>query len=341
MSTSSGSELKDFPPVDSAFPRPPAEPAPKAATLGPFFAILLVLAVVRVAVILIDIPTRAVWSASAVVSVVFVATPILALFRGAAFPWNVKRALAMLAGGALTQFAIDFLLRSLHVHSALVGGSMMAVAQTGLICWCLGLGALVATAVKDRNMLVPIAVFLALFDFWLVFVPEGFAGQEAHGSQETLRRVAYQVPQFGHAESLAYIGPADFLFLAMFFVALFRFHMRTKATSKAMIPTLVLYLLTVLVFGNVQIGPITLGALPALIPIGAVVLAVNWREFRLTRDELIATGLIAALGVGLVAWRMNAPPPPPPPETQAGPLPPGSAPRPKAPPGSRERLQQV
>jgi hypothetical protein len=180
----------------------------------------------------------------------------------------------------------------------------------------MGVGAGLACLLKDRNMLLPIAAFLALFDMWLVFAPEGVVGKIARGNQESLAKVAYTIPRIadsqaepgaaphGFAQAFAFVGPADLLFLAMFFVALYRFEMRTKVTLRAMIPVLIAYLAVVIFLKDAWIGPIRLAALPALLPIGLTVLWVNRREFKLLPDERNITIALLALGIPFVAWRI-------------------------------------
>lgn len=268
------------------------------------------LAALRLIIGLLPIPIRFLPLSTIIVSIIFVVTPIAALFAAAAYPWQRRTAFVAIVMGAGTQFLVQFVLK--NKFDPLTSGVLTALGQIGLIGWCLGLGALLVTALKDKNMILPIAVFLGLFDIWLVFVPEGIAGQVARGNQEPLKSIAYSVPkpaaevQGGFAAPMLYIGPADFLFMAMFFVALYRFKMRTRRTGVAMAPTMAAYLLTVLIFSDVSIGPIRLGALPALVPIGLVVLGVNWREFDMTKEEKQTTVAILILGILLLAWRFWA-----------------------------------
>lgn len=301
--------------------------ATRSRNLIPFVVVLACLAALRVLVGLVALPIASLPAASVIVSIVFVASPILALYRAADWEWTPMRSIVMIVVGVFVQAAFAFIARSMG--SPLAFGIYLAISQTGLIVWCGGLGALLATILKDRNVIVPLAIFLALFDIWLVFVPEGFVHQQVVvGPARVLRDLGYQVPapqkvsQGGHAQALAYVGPADFLFLMMFFVALFKFDMRTRQTLAAIIPTLAAYLLVVLLAGNVEIGPIRLGALPALLPIGVVVLLVNARQFKMNRDEKIATALVLILGIALVSWRMAVQP------KQTAPLPQSAPSRP-------------
>jgi hypothetical protein len=274
-----------------------------------FLLALLANCVLYLAVGFLVVPIGLVRPVSLVVSVFAVALPITALYFGASAPRKWFQWLILGAFGAALQFGLSSTLPAMR--NPLELGIVFAISQAGLIVWCLGLGGLLASCIRDKNLLLPLAAFLAIFDFWLVFVPEGPVGKIARGNQKALSQMAYHIPNVshvshgGHAASLAYVGPADFMFLGMFFVALFRFKMRTTTTFYAILPVLAAYLLTVLIAGNVHIGPISLGAMPALIPIGATVLIVNWREFNLTRDEKLSSALIVILGIGVVIWRMS------------------------------------
>ena len=273
------------------------------------FALLLVLnSVLYLVIARVDVPLRLLYPADVVVSILFVSLPIFALYAGANFSWRWAHALGAIAGGVAIQAGLSVLAE--NTPSAPIVNAAVSFGQAGLILWCMGLGAFIACMLKDRNLILPISVFLALFDVWLVLVPEGLVGQILREHPEQVSKVMYHVPQVGsiahggRVADLAYIGPADFVFLAMFFVALYRFQMRTRATFYAIVPVLAAYMLLVLVAGNVHLGSVPLRALPALLPIGAVVLLVNWPEFKLTRDEKLSTLVIGLIAFALVSWRM-------------------------------------
>jgi hypothetical protein len=212
---------------------------------------------------------------------------------------------------------------------------LIAVAQGALACWCVGLGALLATLVKEKNIILPIAIFLAAYDFFLVLTPWGFTQALLKVAQPVFRKVAAQIPAVtsapthGVAAPQAYVGMADLVFLAMFFIALFRFRMRTRETLFAVIPALVVYLLIVLFFGDVSLFGFSLSALPALVPIGLAVLLVNWREFQLSRDEKLSTVVLAVLAIGFLVFAATRPKPSTLPKS-----PPGPSQRATAPAGS-------
>lgn len=281
--------------------------------LNLFGLTLVVLAVMRIAVGFVAVPAPVLAMANVVATVLFMVLPILALFAGAGHRWDLKQAVALVVLGALVQAGCHELIKTAATPG--VAGLLDTVGQSGLVVWCMGAGAALACLLKDRNMLLPIAVFLALFDTWLVFAPEGLVSRALHGAPAPvdLKSVALEIPALaaqnappanGLAQNLAYVGPADLLFLGMFFVALYRFSMRPRATFLAIVPVLVLYLAVVLRFPDVWIGPIRLAALPALLPIGLTVLWTNRREFRLARDERIITWGLLGLGIPFVAWRI-------------------------------------
>jgi hypothetical protein len=277
---------------------------------------MLALVALRIVIGFVAIPVPVLTVVVLAVSVLFVAAPIYGLFRAASAPWNWKRAAIFLVGGLVVWAGLAAV--AARVASPLWSGLSLAVAQQALVVWCLGIGALLALLLRDRNMLLPVAIFLALFDLWLVLSPMGLVNQSVvQGSGEALANVAYQVPApqrvsgGGKAAPLAYVGPADYLFLSMFFVCLFRFGMRIRETFRWSVPVLALYLLVVLLFGWVRIGPIALGALPALVPIGLVVLIVNRGEFRLGRDERLATWVLTLGGGAFVIWSIFGVPAPP------------------------------
>lgn len=239
-----------------------------------------------------------------VVSVAFVALPIYGLFQAAAHPWSPKPAWLLLVGGALIHAAAAFLLRAMPPFG-LPSVIVEALGQVGLSGWTLGLGVLVAMLIKDKNMILPIAVFLAGFDMFLVFSPMGPTAKIIEAQPEVFQSIAMSVPAprpmgpeapTGAAvQPMAFVGPADLFFVTTFFVCLYRFKMRVAATARWLVPVMAAYLLVVLL-------PTGLSMLPALVPIGATVLLVNRGEFKLSRDEAIGTALAVGLAIILAGY---------------------------------------
>jgi hypothetical protein len=264
----------------------------------------------------VAVPVPMLDATNTVVTILFMVLPIVALFFGAGHEWDIKFAIAVVIVGVLFHVGGTELVKM--AEGPVAKGVLRAAAQAGLVTWCMGAGAALATLLKDRNMLLPIAAFLALFDMWLVFAPEGFVQKAMSGGNApiSLEAAAYAIPRMfsdsaqdaaiakGYASDLAFVGPADLLFLGMFFVALYKFQMRPKETFRAIAPVLVIYLAIVLKFPDVWLGPIRLSALPALLPIGITVLWVNRKEFKLLPDERAITIGLLALGIPFVVWRI-------------------------------------
>ncbi len=267
--------------------------------LAVFIGILIGLAVLRLAIGWITIPESLLKFANTVSGLLFLGGPLLGLVYGAKAKWTFPLSFACFFIGLVIQVASIFALRSLGPGSGALGGLLNAVAQVGLPLWCSGLGAMIATGVKDRNILIPISIFLIGFDIFLVLSPQGFVKQQLERSPQMFQSMAGQIPAFtagpakGHIEPGAYVGPADFVFLAMFMIALYRFDLRAKETARLIIPVLLVYMLVV-VGWNLP--------LPALVPIGACVLIANGREFSLTKDEKQSTiGLLVVVAL-LLGW---------------------------------------
>ena len=266
-----------------------------------FFAILATMALIRFVLGFVSLPNSALFAVNLTLAVVFMAAAILAEFFGANSKWNLKAALIFLISGVVVHIAFALLS---GLSAGAVSGIANAVAQIGLSSWCVGLGALLGIYLRDKNLLIPVSIFGAAYDFYLVIAPRGApaAGLTRHIVQSAPRvftNIAAQVPAVsshgttGRAIVGSYVGPADLVFLAAFFIIVFRFKMNARLTLAIMAPVLILYMLAVLIFGI---------PLPALVPIGACIVVANWKHFNLKRDEWIATGAVAVLCAAFLTW---------------------------------------
>lgn len=293
---------------------------PSTVNLQIFFMLLAFLAVLRVLIGMVPVreELRVLFQLLAIV--IFVAVPVVALYGASKYPWTTKLGVGFLAGGVAVH--LGFTVLAAYVLKGFPATLAIAIAQAGLVTWCVGLGALVATLFKDRNLIIPVAIFLAAIDFFLVLTPQGWTRQMIQSHPQAVTSVLAQVPKvqtqvkgLAPAPSEALMGPADFMFLAMFFVAMFRFNLRARATLYAVVPVLILYLIMVLTLGDVSLGKVKLNALPAMVPIGLCVLLVNAGEFKMNKEEKLSTALVAALGLGLIAFGMLRPAPAPAPSS--------------------------
>lgn len=248
----------------------------------------------------ISVPQGMVQVGTLLSTVVFVSAPIFALYYAAKYQWTVKRALIFFFVGLALYFGVGFLATHLPKGAVLASSTCAAVAvQCGFPLWCVSLGALLANLLKDKNLLIPVSIFLVAFDFFLTQSSFGPTNQLIKHTN-VLPSIGYAVPAMtsgpaqGKVATFAYIGPADFLFMGMFFVALYRFKMRYRETVYWLIPAILIYLLLAL----------KIPILPLLVPIGLCVLIVNWREFKLNREEKISTLGVVLIVVALIAVGM-------------------------------------
>ncbi len=266
-----------------------------------YFLFIGALAALRVLLGFVSLPESALFAVNLLLAVLFVAAPILAEFFGANSRWSLKWALVFLITGIVVQVAFAYI----AVNSiGILSGVSNAIAQAGLTTWCVGLGALLGMYLRDKNLLIPVSIFGAAYDFYLVIAP---AGAPAAGltrkiiqtAPKVFTSVAAQVPAVtshattGKAVVGSYVGPADLVFLAAFFIVIFRFHMNARKTLMIVTPVLALYMILVLMTGI---------PLPALVPIGACIVIANWKHFNLKRDEWIATAMIALFCAAFLTW---------------------------------------
>ncbi len=276
------------------------KPATKGLSI--FFASLGVITALRVLLALVPFPLELVQPLTILATIIFIALPIFALFRGADYPWSAKLALGFVVGGLVVQFGLVYLIQKLSFIAAVVA---LAVSQAALIAWCVGLGGLLTTKLKDKNLLIPVTIFLGSFDLFLVFAPMGPTKLIMRAAPQLLPSIGYAIPKIVHAPTTApvapyaFVGPADFVFMAMFFIAIYRFDMRARATFYALVPTLLAYLTLSYFFG----------AIPLLPPIAAVVLLVNLGEFKMTKEEKVSTLVVAVICAALLVWAATRPKP--------------------------------
>ena len=267
-----------------------------------FFIVLGVLALIRIGLGFVSMDGTAAIILNLLLAVIFVGVVIVAEFFSANSRWNIKGAVWFLVGGIFAQ--IGFAMLSAF-SSGVLSGLCNAFAQIGLSTWCVGLGALLGIGLRDKNLLIPVSIFGAAYDFYLVIAPAGLAPgagltrNMVQHAPKVFTSIAAQVPSVsphpitGKAIVGSYVGPADLVFLAAFFIIVFRFKMNPRLTIGLIVPVLILYMLAVLMFRI---------PLPALVPIGACILIANWKHFNLKRDEWLATGLVALLCAAFLTW---------------------------------------
>ena len=140
-----------------------------------------------------------------------------------------------------------------------------------LILFAASLGCALSFIIRERNILVPAAVFAALVDYWSV--SWGPLSRVLEEKPEIAAAASVQMPTPVAGEPGTMIGIGDFVFLALFFGALYRFGMNVKGAFWFGYGLLTVSMLVVSTHG---------GALPALVPISiAVVGAVSYTHLTL------------------------------------------------------------
>jgi hypothetical protein len=170
-----------------------------------------------------------------------------------------------------------------------------------LMLAAIGLGCLLSRLIREKNLLVPVVPFAALVDAITVLTPMGFVKQVLERAPRVMEQASVAVMSVPQATSqverivpIVLIGVGDFLFLALYAACLYRFRLRTFATVVGLFFTLWAYLVVVML--GIAI------ALPALVPMAAVVLLVNAREFHLSRQEKWASLLVLVPTLALLVW---------------------------------------
>ena len=168
-----------------------------------------------------------------------------------------------------------------------------------LLLLAVSLGVLVSRLIREIKILLPMGIVLALIDVYVVF-GGGLVMQAQQGSptaQAAMKNLTVSLPAAQktirpNAVPIAVVGFADYLFIALFFACFLRFGIPSRRTFAVLCVTLVAYM----AYGS-QTGT----DLPALVPIAAVIILTNLRQFRYERSEgfaLLYAGLIVAAILG-------------------------------------------
>lgn len=151
-------------------------------------------------------------------------------------------------------------------------------------------GYLLSFILRNPNIILPVAGFAVYMDIWTVMA--GPTGRALERAPHVVQAVSAALPDPGGASAgfapIAYIGPADFIFVAMFLGALTRLKMEPNRTFWILFPALTIGMLAVLT-------GLPIPGLPALVLIGPVSIIANRKHFKLKQDEWIAIAVVGAL----------------------------------------------
>ncbi len=183
--------------------------------------------------------------------------------------------------------------------------ALFALYQTSLyyllLLTAVGLGSVLSRIVREKNLLVPVVPFAAMVDVLTVLAPGGFVKRVMEQAPEVAERasvavtaVPSAVETFEQVVPIVIIGVGDFVFLALYASCLWRFQLRVLPTAIGLFVVLWVYLVMVMV----DLAP----KLPALLPMALVFLAINWREFRLSPQEKLASLVVVSIVIGFIGW---------------------------------------
>ena len=158
-------------------------------------------------------------------------------------------------------------------------------------------GGLVARLVRERNLLLPVAVVAGVVDFWGVYW--GFVAHISQTAPKVVEQFSSAVPTPRGVTLpvpvMSAMGIGDFLFTAIFLGVVVRLGLHVTRTLLGVFLAVLLAPVVLWVVPLFTGKP--LDALPGLPFIGLGVIAANWREFSLTREEKFAL-LWALVAVG-------------------------------------------
>jgi hypothetical protein len=149
------------------------------------------------------------------------------------------------------------------------------------------IGYMVSLRIKDRNLLLPVVMFAASIDFWTVTA--GPVSSVMSRAPEIVKAVSAPIPQAGTGAFVPALmmGMGDPLFMAVVFAAVHRLGLNARRNFVFVLIAMTLAMLAVLM-GLVPY-------LPALVALAVAVVAANWGEFKLTKQEKISTAIVAAV----------------------------------------------
>jgi hypothetical protein len=241
-------------------------------------------------------------------TLVFMALATWVVLRAAALPLRPVVALAWTA--VLLVLFIAVRLSPAFVpalrQSPVAVETVLGISDTLMVLATSMLGLAVSHIIREPNILAPAALFAALADFAVVSL---WIPRVMEVAPQALSTVAVHVPQVGAKPTptglrpIGIIGPADFMFLAFYFACVWRFGMAARATYLWMVIALAAYMIFQSTIASLT--PRLMEAvdmLPGLVPMAVVLVIVNRKHFRFSREEKRAMAVVALLMVGIIAF---------------------------------------
>lgn len=242
------------------------------------------------------IPWRPLLLGVVIPTVLFTLLSLLIIRDMAAFPLRPLQDLL----SALVSLGLWYVVSGLAEHHARFRPLIGAVSGLAFMFGCLFLGRLLALIVRERNILLPVAIMAGLADIFTVFF--GPTGKALESAPKLVEKLSIGIPKVGSAAGaaggaglshIATAGLGDFIFLAFFFVAVWRFGLRPRATFWTILTLLLLGMLGVLLLPWFP-------AVPLLPFIVTGFLLANATVFKLSREEKLNTAVVVLFVLGLL-----------------------------------------
>jgi len=171
-------------------------------------------------------------------------------------------------------------------------------------------GQIIARLIRERALLVPVAIIAGLVDFWGVYwgfvnhvskaAPAAISGM-ATAATESVRiptdvHLPAQLAVFGNINPPQNIGIGDFVFLALFLTCAYRLGFSPKRTMWGIFAGLLIASILIAMNGSTVFGlPIQFDYLPGLVFISGGVLLANIGYWQLSRNEWLMTAALSAV----------------------------------------------
>ena len=152
------------------------------------------------------------------------------------------------------------------------------------------IGYLVSLRIKDRNLLLPVVMFAACIDLWTVNV--GPVSSMMEKMPEIVSAVSAPIPKAGTGMFVPSVmmGMGDPLFMALVFAAVHRLGLNARRNFW--------FVCVVMTGGMLAVLLDALPYLPALVALAVGVVAANWGQFNLSKEEKISTAIVAVVLLG-------------------------------------------
>lgn len=232
---------------------------------------------------------------SVLATLLFLFLSLLVVAELAKYPLRPWRDAAGLAICLAVWYAVGLSARSLEALRTVVS----AASGVSFLLACIFAGRLLALIVRERNILLPVALVAGLADIFTVFA--GPTGKALEKAPKLVEKLSVAIPQVGSAAGpagarglshVATAGLGDFIFLAFFLAAVWRFGLRHRATFWGVLVAMATGMLAVLLMPRIP-------ALPLLPFIVTGFLVANIGAFNLSRSEKLQVTAVV-LGVGIV-----------------------------------------